>query len=84
MAIGEITHLLCFFMLPLFFQYVLFLFLIAGTVFIPNDPLFEPIYMNIARVGAVLFVFLQQIILVDLGEMMLNHDLSSIFLVLIL
>ena len=38
-----------------------------GTVFIPNDPLFQPIFLWIARVGSVLFILLQQVILIDIG-----------------
>ncbi|KAL7483579.1 hypothetical protein ACHAW6_009210 [Cyclotella cf. meneghiniana] len=48
-------------------KYVLFLFLCVGTVFISNDPLFLPIYLNIARVGGSLFSVFQQVILVDLA-----------------
>eukprot|EP00566_Odontella_aurita_P013899 CAMPEP_0113571772 /NCGR_PEP_ID=MMETSP0015_2-20120614/25738_1 /TAXON_ID=2838 /ORGANISM="Odontella" /LENGTH=437 /DNA_ID=CAMNT_0000474757 /DNA_START=99 /DNA_END=1409 /DNA_ORIENTATION=+ /assembly_acc=CAM_ASM_000160 len=48
-------------------KYVLFIFLVAGTVFISNDPLFFPVYMNIGRIGAVMFIFFQQIILIDLA-----------------
>ena len=36
--------------------------------FVPNEPLFSPVYLNIARVGAVLFVIIQQIIFVDLAH----------------
>lgn len=50
-----------------YYRYVLYLFLCAGTIFIPNDPLFIPIFLWIARVGSVLFILLQQIILVDIG-----------------
>eukprot|EP00565_Helicotheca_tamesis_P006342 CAMPEP_0185728740 /NCGR_PEP_ID=MMETSP1171-20130828/4108_1 /TAXON_ID=374046 /ORGANISM="Helicotheca tamensis, Strain CCMP826" /LENGTH=459 /DNA_ID=CAMNT_0028397481 /DNA_START=260 /DNA_END=1636 /DNA_ORIENTATION=+ len=48
-------------------KYFLFLCLVAGTIFIPNDPLFDPIYMQLARVGGVIFVFFQQLILIDLA-----------------
>mmetsp|Transcript_565 Transcript_565/g.1022 ORF Transcript_565/g.1022 Transcript_565/m.1022 type:complete len:471 (+) Transcript_565:322-1734(+) len=48
-------------------KYFLFLCLCVGTIFIPNDPLFLPIYLWIARVGSVIFVLLQQIILVDIA-----------------
>jgi hypothetical protein len=48
-------------------KYILFLFLVLTMCFIPNEPLFQPIYLNIARVGAVLFIFVQQIILIDLA-----------------
>lgn len=38
-----------------------------GTIFIPNDPLFIPVFLNIARAGSVLFILLQQVILVDIA-----------------
>jgi len=49
-------------------KYILFVFLAAGMCFVPNEPLFSPIYLNVARVGAVLFVIIQQIIFVDLAH----------------
>jgi len=49
-------------------KYLLFIFLAAGMCFVPNEPLFSPIYLNVARVGAVLFVIIQQIIFVDLAH----------------
>lgn len=48
-------------------KYVLFLFLCVGTIFIPNDPIFIPIYLWVARVGSVIFVLIQQVILVDIA-----------------
>ncbi|KAL7554060.1 hypothetical protein ACHAWF_017449 [Thalassiosira exigua] len=48
-------------------KYVLFLFLCVGTVFIPNEPVFIPIFLWVARVGSVLFILLQQVILVDIA-----------------
>lgn len=48
-------------------KYVLFLFLVGGMVFVPNDPLFLSIYLNIARVGGVIFIIIQQVIFVDLA-----------------
>lgn len=48
-------------------KYALYCLLCAGTCFIPNGPLFMPIYLWIARVGSVFFVLLQQIILVDVA-----------------
>lgn len=46
-------------------KYVLFLFLVAATIFVPNEPYFNPIFLNIGRVGGVCFVLLQQIIILD-------------------
>ena len=37
-------------------RYVLFLFLVARSIFIPNTPVFTPIFVNIFRAGAVLFM----------------------------
>lgn len=48
-------------------KYALFIFLCVGTIFIPNDPVFIPIYLWVARVGSVLFILLQQLIIVDIG-----------------
>lgn len=48
-------------------KYVLFFFLVLATCFIPNEPLFTPIYLNIARVGAIIFILIQQIIFVDVA-----------------
>lgn len=48
-------------------KYVLFLFLLIGTIFIPNDPIFIPIFLWVARVGSVLFILIQQVILVDIA-----------------
>lgn len=48
-------------------KYVLFLFLCIGTMFIPNDPIFIPIFLWIARIGSFLFVLVQQLILVDVA-----------------
>lgn len=48
-------------------KYVLYLFLCGATIFIPNDPLFTDIYLNIGRIGGILFVFLQQIIILDVA-----------------
>lgn len=48
-------------------KYFLFLCLCIGTIFIPNEPFFIPIYLWIARVGSAIFVLLQQLILVDIA-----------------
>ena len=48
-------------------KYVLFLFLVLGMCFVPNEPLFLTVYLNIARVGGILFIIVQQIIFVDLA-----------------
>jgi len=46
----------------------LFLCLNVVTLFIPNEPLFSLIMVNIFRVGAVFFIILQQIIFVDVAH----------------
>ena len=38
-----------------------------AVVYVNNAPLFNDIYLNIARIGASLFILLQQIILIDLA-----------------
>jgi hypothetical protein len=48
-------------------KYILFLFLTLATCFIPNDPLFSDVFLNIARIGGILFVIVQQIIILDLA-----------------
>lgn len=48
-------------------KYVLFIFLCLITCFIPNKPLFSEIYLNIGRIGAVIFIFFQSIIILDLA-----------------
>jgi hypothetical protein len=48
-------------------KYVLWVFLCAAMIFIPNEPLFSDIYLNIARIGAILFVSLQQLIIIDMA-----------------
>lgn len=47
-------------------KYTLFIFLIIGTIFIPNQPLFLPIFVNIFRVGAVLYMIFNQLIILDM------------------
>ena len=48
-------------------KYTLFLFLAAGMCFVPNEPLFTSVYLNIARVGAVVFILFDQIVMVDIA-----------------
>lgn len=49
-------------------KYILFLFMVAGMCFVPNDPLFTSIYLNVARVGTIFFILFQQVIFVDLAH----------------
>lgn len=48
-------------------KYVVFLLACWGVMYIDNDPFFNDVFMNIARIGAVLFILLQQIILIDMA-----------------
>jgi hypothetical protein len=48
-------------------KYVLFLFLVAGMCFVPNDPLFLSVHLNIARIGGIIFILFQQIVFVDIA-----------------
>jgi len=48
-------------------KYVLFVFLAVAMCFIPNEPLFSPIYLNLARVGGIIFVVIQQVIILDIA-----------------
>jgi len=45
----------------------LFIFLVIGTIFIPNDPLFSPVFLNIFRVGAIFFMIFNQLIIIDMA-----------------
>eukprot|EP00522_Entomoneis_paludosa_P001751 CAMPEP_0172476966 /NCGR_PEP_ID=MMETSP1065-20121228/70651_1 /TAXON_ID=265537 /ORGANISM="Amphiprora paludosa, Strain CCMP125" /LENGTH=445 /DNA_ID=CAMNT_0013235203 /DNA_START=421 /DNA_END=1755 /DNA_ORIENTATION=+ len=48
-------------------KYVLFLFLCAATIFIPNEPLFSDVFLNVGRVGGAAFICLQQLIVIDMA-----------------
>ena len=48
-------------------KFVLFIFLEAAMCFIPNDPLFLTVHLNVARVGAIIFILFQQIVFVDIA-----------------
>ncbi len=48
-------------------KFGIYLFLIAIVVFIPNEPLFTPVFLIVLRIGAMMFIFIQQIILIDLA-----------------
>ena len=47
-------------------KYALFIILVIGTIFISNVPLFSPILVNIFRVGAVLYMIFNQLIILDM------------------
>ena len=46
-------------------KYVLFVVGTIATIFIPSDPLFNPIMLNVFRIGSTLFVIGQTIIILD-------------------
>lgn len=48
-------------------KYVLFVFMCLITIVIPSDPWFDGVYLNIARIGGIFFVMLQQIIILDMA-----------------
>jgi hypothetical protein len=47
-------------------KYILYFFLVVAMCFVPNKPVLTEVYLNVARIAAVLFIFLQQIIIVDM------------------
>lgn len=49
-------------------KYTLFVFLVAAMCFVPNEPLFSDIYLNIGRIGAVLYILFEQIVMVDIAH----------------
>jgi len=51
-----------------FLKIIFFLILNVVSMFIPNEPLFGLVMVNIFRVGAVFFILLQQIIFVDVAH----------------
>lgn len=48
-------------------KYMLYLLFVGAMIFVPSDPLFLSIYMQIARVGAAFFIIIQQIMLVNIA-----------------
>lgn len=48
-------------------KYALFLCLLVVTVFIPNKPVFYNIFLQLARIGAGIFIVYQQVILIDMA-----------------
>lgn len=49
-------------------KYTIFIFLVLAACFIPNQPLFSQIFLNIARVGGFVFILFQQVVFVDLAH----------------
>ena len=48
-------------------KYCVYFFLLLTSVFIPNHPLFDGIFLISSRIGAMLFIVLQQLILIDIA-----------------
>eukprot|EP00816_Leptocylindrus_hargravesii_P011605 CAMPEP_0196809956 /NCGR_PEP_ID=MMETSP1362-20130617/9827_1 /TAXON_ID=163516 /ORGANISM="Leptocylindrus danicus, Strain CCMP1856" /LENGTH=459 /DNA_ID=CAMNT_0042184807 /DNA_START=75 /DNA_END=1451 /DNA_ORIENTATION=- len=48
-------------------KYMLFLLGCFFSIFIDNDPLFNDVFLNLARIGASLFIVLQNVILIDMA-----------------
>lgn len=48
-------------------KYAVFLFALLFTMFIPNSPLFTGFFLWTSRIGATVFVVLQQVILIDVA-----------------
>mmetsp|Transcript_11206 Transcript_11206/g.33167 ORF Transcript_11206/g.33167 Transcript_11206/m.33167 type:complete len:469 (-) Transcript_11206:382-1788(-) len=48
-------------------KYGIFIVLLLGAMFVPNHPLFNGIFLVSARIGAMVFVIIQQIILIDVA-----------------
>jgi len=48
-------------------KYGLFLVLLLLFMFVPNGPLFDGVFLNFSRVGAMAFIVIEQIILIDVA-----------------
>jgi len=48
-------------------KYTIFFFGLLVSMFVPNNPLFSGIYLWLARLGAGIFVVMQQVILIDVA-----------------
>lgn len=46
---------------------LLYLILVTITIFIPNEPLFTPIFLNVSRAVAALFIVFQQMVIIDMA-----------------
>lgn len=54
-----------------------YLALVTGTIFIPNEPLFTPIFMNLSRGLAAIFIIFQQVIIVDMAYNINEHYVAK-------
>lgn len=48
-------------------KYCIYLFMVLGSVFMSNHPWFLGIFLHTSRLGAMIFIVIQQIILIDLA-----------------
>lgn len=48
-------------------KYTIFLFTVALAMFVDSEPIFTGLWLWLARIGATVFVVLQQIILIDMA-----------------
>lgn len=48
-------------------KYTLYLLLVAASIFTSNRPWFLSIFLHVARIGAMIFIVVQQIILIDIA-----------------
>jgi len=48
-------------------KFAAFMGLVITCIWIPNSPLFDPFFLNIARIGGFIFILMQSIILIDLA-----------------
>jgi len=48
-------------------KYAAFFFFLIVTMIIPNGPIFDDLYLHVSRAGALIFILVQQVILIDLA-----------------
>lgn len=48
-------------------KFAIFLFAVFCTILLPSSPFFDGIFLHIARIGATIFIVLQQVILIDVA-----------------
>mmetsp|Transcript_7829 Transcript_7829/g.8965 ORF Transcript_7829/g.8965 Transcript_7829/m.8965 type:complete len:503 (-) Transcript_7829:265-1773(-) len=48
-------------------KYGMYLLLVLISLFLPNEPIFTSFYLTLLRIGAMVFILIQQIILIDIA-----------------
>ncbi len=48
-------------------KFGMYFILLAIITFLPVSPLFSPLYLTLFRIGAMIFIFIQQVILIDIA-----------------